>query len=167
MERYDITLAPAEGGHPLADAGVRHYLRGLLTRGLIVADGEHHGEAEVRIFMGPGPWAHTAFVEGTAPAEPIFLEAEFRFGALAPPPGAEEPAHFWLCLRGALVPDVGARFRTRFGAELRCRTRSWSLPHGALPPRPAAGPAGSTAGGAAEEPEATSAAPVGTWVEEL
>ena len=161
-DRYDITLVPTGGGFALADAGVRHFLRGLLTRGLIAGDGEHHGQTEVRIFMTPGPWAHTIFMEGAAPSEPVFVEAELRFGAPAVPPGSDAEAHFWLCFRGALRPATHARFRKTVDEQLRCRVRGGSVPHGPLPdrpeplPQPAAGPSTTPA-----------VSPVGTRVEEL
>ncbi len=135
--RHDVLIAPADGGYSLPDGLVRTWLLQLHRRGIVEPDGEALARTWVEIYLKPGNYAHSPFVEGTAPEGPAFKEAVFHFAeAPEPLPGhPESSAHFWLLLRGAAFEDVLGDFKQRFGELLHCRARALTCEHEGVPPR--------------------------------
>lgn len=136
MERYDLLLAPADGGHILPDAAARSILRQLATLRLAIPADEAVARDWVEVYLTPGESGHALFVEGTAPAEAPFLEAVFRFSERREPLpfGDFPPAAVSLEVRGALFPDVLGTFRQRLADAWQMRVELTRRPHEGLPP---------------------------------
>jgi hypothetical protein len=134
-DRYDLILVGEGASFALAEAAVRGFLRNLASTQLAVPVDEAVAQRWAEVYLAPGPLAHSLFVKGAAPPEPAFLEAALRFGdAPEALPFGNVSAHFWLELRGAMLPEVVPGFARRFELELGTRPRVLSRPHAGLPP---------------------------------
>lgn len=137
--RYDLLIAPADGGHILPDAAARGFLRQLALRQLALPADEAVAREWVEIYFKPGEAAHLIFTEGGGAATgdgPPFLEAVFRFGSRreTPPFGESIPTGVAFELRGALHSDVPGTFRQLVAESWQMRVGVFSRPHASLPP---------------------------------
>ena len=134
-ERFDLLLVSEDGGYALAEAKTHAFMREYTARRVINPTDEALGHEWVEIYGVPGVHGHEAFIKGTEPDEPVFLEFVFRFGDVesALPFGGEK-AWFFIEFRGSLYPDVRADFLRRLNEILHTRLRCVRRPHEGLPP---------------------------------
>jgi len=165
-ERFDLVLVSEDGGYALADAMTNALLREYASRRVIYPNDEALGRDWVEIYAQPGVHAHEAFIKGTEPDEPVFLEFVFRFGDVKSQlPFGGTDAWFFIEFRGALYPDVRADVLARLNEILNTRLRCVHRPHEGLPPHreseraPAADTRRRRTGGASKR--------IGTTVEEF
>lgn len=131
-ERFDVLVTGEDGGHQLPKEGLRAVLRWLAATGVANPNAESVAQGWVAVYAAPGSSAHAVFIDGQAPAEPVFHEICVWTGRAEPLPYGEGKSCFYVEFRGCLYDQLLGSFRKHLAELVHIRPRVVSRPHTAL-----------------------------------
>lgn len=110
-ERFDLLITGEGGGHVLPKEGLKALLRLLAALGYANPTADAVSQSWVAVYCAPGTAAHTVFVQGVAPAEPVFTEMCVWTGPSEPLPYGDGESCFYVEFRGCLYDQLPGAFR--------------------------------------------------------
>ena len=130
--RFDILIVPSRPAFRVSEQGVKALMRWFAASQTFVERSHAITDTAVELVLAPDMYAHSAFAEGAAPAEPPLAEAVLRFGSEPVELTYGDPGrvvHFYLELVGARYLAPHADFLDRLHQIIYLRPEFFIRPH--------------------------------------
>ncbi|MFT7583087.1 MAG: hypothetical protein ACI9MR_004773 [Myxococcota bacterium] len=137
LARYDVMIVPGKPGFKCSKHGVKALLSNLAMTQLMVPRSEHAEEEWTEIYLEPDLFAHHVFLEGNAPAQPIWQQAVLRVGQAPCELAYGDPGwavYVYLEILGSTLETPHTEFMDRLNQILYLHPKSYTRAHVARNP---------------------------------